>query len=95
MSNYFGNNYSFELIGKVPVSIHADACFQIATDIGTGEEYFFVQEQSGQLAGRPYRKQGLIIPATSIPCFQKKEKECIKEFYAIAKKSYGNLEDLK
>ena len=92
--NYFGNNYSFELIGKIPVSVHADACFQLATDTGTGAEFLFVQEQAGQLA-RPYRKQGLIIPPQSIPYYKKKEEECIKQFYAMAKMSYENLDDLK
>ena len=92
--NYFGNNYSFEFIGKIPVSIHADAYFQLATDTITGEEFFFVQEQAGQLA-RPYRKQGLIIPPQSIPYYKKKEEECIKQFYAMSKMSYENLDDLK
>ena len=92
--NYFGNNYSFELIGKIPVSVHADACFQLATDTGTGAEFLFVQEQAGQLA-RPYRKQGLIIPPQSIPYYKKKEEECIKQFFAMAKMSYENLDDLR
>ena len=92
--NYFGDNYRFELIGKIPVSVHADACFQLATDTGTGAEFLFVQEQAGQLA-RPYRKQGLIIPPQSIPYYKKKEEECIKQFYAMAKMSYENLDDLK
>ena len=93
--NYFGNNYSFELIGKIPVSVHADACFQLATNTITSEEFFFVQEQAGKLAGRPYRKQGLIIPPQSISYYKKKEEECIKQFYAMAKMSYENLDDLK
>ena len=92
--NYFGENYSFKSIGKIPVSVHADACFQLATDTGTGAEFLFVQEQAGQLA-RPYRKQGLIIPPQSIPYYKKKEEECIKQFYAMAKMSYENLDDLK
>ena len=95
MSNYFGNNYRFELIGKIPVSVHADACFQLATNTITSEEFFFIQEQAGKLAGRPYRKQGLIIPPQSIPYYKKKEEECIKQFYAMAKMSYENLDDLK
>ena len=93
--NYFGENYKFELIGKIPVSVHADACFQLATNTITSEEFFFVQEQAGKLAGRPYRKQGLIIPPPSIPYYKKKEEECIKQFYAMAKISYENLDDLK
>ena len=93
--NYFGEGYNFKLIGKIPVSIHADACFQLATNTGTGEEYFFVQEQAGKSAGRPYRKQGLIIPATSIPYYKKKEEECIKQFYAMARISYDKLDDLR
>ena len=92
--NYFGEGYDFKLIGKIPVSKHADACFQLATS-SIGEEYFFVQEQGGELAGRPYKKQGLIIPPTSIPYYKKKEEECIKQFYAMAKMSYENLDDLR
>ena len=95
VGNYFGNNYRFELIGKIPVSVHADACFQLATNTITSEEFFFVQEQAGKLAGRPYRKQGLIIPPQSIPYYKKKEEECIKQFYAMAKMSYENLGDLR
>ena len=92
--NYFGEGYNFKLIGKIPVSIHADACFQLATN-PVGEEFFFVQEQSGKSAGRPYRKQGLIIPPTSIPYYKKKEEECIKQFYAMARISYDKLDDLR
>ena len=92
--NYFGENYNFKLIGKIPVSVHADACFQLATDTGTGAEFLFVQEQAGQLA-RPYRKQGLIIPPQSIPYYKKKEEECIKQFYAMARISYDRLDDLR
>ena len=91
---YFGDNYRFELIGKIPVSVHADACFQLATR-PVGEEFFFVQEQGGESAGRPYKKQGLMIPPTSIPYYKKKEEECIKQFYAMAKISYENLDDLR
>ena len=93
--NYFGENYNFKLIGKIPVSVHADACFQLATNTTTSEEFFFVQEQAGKLAGRPYRKQGLIIPPLSIPYYKKKEEECIKQFYDMSKGSYGNSEDLE
>jgi hypothetical protein len=93
--NYFGEGWSFELLGSVPISTHADACFQIATNPTTGEQFFFVQEQSGQLSGRPYRKQGVIIPAISISCFKDKEEKCIEKFYAIAKRSRGNLESLR
>ena len=92
--NYFGENYSFKSIGKIPVSVHADACFQLATNTMTGAEFLFVQEQAGQLA-RPYRKQGLIIPPQSIPSYKRKEEECIKQFYAMAKMSYENLDDLR
>ena len=92
--NYFGENYSFKSIGKIPVSVHADACFQLATDTCTGAEFLFVQEQAGQLA-RPYRKQGLIIPPQSIPYYKKKEEECIKQFYAMARISYDKLDDLR
>ena len=92
---YFGDNYRFKSIGKIPVSVHADACFQLATNTITSEEFFFIQEQAGKLAGRPYRKQGLIIPPQSIPYYKKKEEECIKQFYAMAKMSYENLDDLK
>ena len=93
--NYFGENYSFKSIGKIPVSVHADACFQLATNTTTSEEFFFVQEQAGKLAGRPYRKQGLIIPPQSIPYYKKKEEECIKQFYAMARISYDKLDDLR
>ena len=93
--NYFGENYNFKLIGKIPVSVHADACFQLATNTITSEEFFFVQEQAGKLAGRPYRKQGLIIPPLSLSYYKKKEEECIKQFYDMSKGSYGNSEDLE
>ena len=93
--NYFGENYNFKLIGKIPVSVHADACFQLATNGITSEEFFFIQEQAGKLAGRPYRKQGLIIPPPSIPYYKKKEEECIKQFYAMARISYDKLDDLR
>ena len=93
--NYFGENYNFKLIGKIPVSVHADACFQLATNTITSEEFFFIQEQAGKLAGRPYRKQGLIIPPQSIPYYKKKEEECIKQFYAMARISYDKLDDLR
>ena len=78
--SYNGVNYDFEMIDRVMISKHSDACFQIATNPNTTEKYFFVQEQSGKLADRQYRKQGCLCPATSVSYFQDKMNYCVSEF---------------
>ena len=86
--NYNGVNYDFEMIDRVMVSTHADACFQIATDPRTIEKYFFVQQQSGKLARRQYMKQGCMVPATSVSYFVDKMINCVSKFNDLNKRSF-------
>ena len=86
--SYNGEHYDFEMIDRVMISTHSDACFQTTTRPDTNEKYFFVQEQSGKLADRQYRKQGCMIPATSVSYFVDKMIDCVSKFNDLIKRSF-------
>ena len=94
-NNYHGEPYEFEEIGSIQIKSYAVLKFKIATKPSTGEQFFFMNEESISSAGRGFRKSGQTIPLSILSDVIKALLVAASQFTSGSSSVYKSTEELR